>query len=318
MRHFKDQQYNKTYFIYRWQKKADAVEYALTRGGWGRSGNPRYTSAAFFDTDILERVDLFDRLSSQGVKMFVYPHAARPNIVYGWKDVQPHPRTTAHFVTTEEHGSIMRLLGYPHNIHAVGWMYCPLAPFRPSAEVKNVLFGPIHPNSNGWLHDVDKTTNREALKRLKEASKEMGFKLTIRHIHSLEENGLPTEYDPEITYVQGKKDNGYSHIDAADMVVGTQTFAYIAVARGRPTLMMDEWVPPKAGNNEQAFAYIRDWGKIKDLMMYPLDLNTTGDVSALIKRAASTDADVREWRQRMIGPQFSPGKFVKSLESYFG
>lgn len=79
---------------------------------------------------------------------------------------------------------------------------------------------------------------------------------------------------------------------------------------------MDEHVCPKAGNSSESFAYIRDWDKLAPLMMYPLDLNTTTDVNALITRASQTDEDIRDWRSRMIGRTFNGKEFVNFVNSY--
>lgn len=312
----------KAFTIYKHQNKADALENALKQFGWAKSGNLHIVSAGFFDIDILQRVEMFDTLHNWGLKLFVYPHQARPNIIYAWKESKPHPHTTAHFVSGPGHEEIMRIIGYDKPIHDIGWSMCPKKPFQPVEKVQNVLLGLLHPNAphleqSPWLHEVDKETNRKAFDRLLKASREMGFHLTVRYLHDIVDNGLEGEVEG-VTWVRGRMRPDTEDIDRADLVVGTQTFAYKAIARGKPTLMMDEHICPKAGNSDTSFAYIRDWDKIADKMMYPLDLNTTTDVNALITRASQTDEDIRDWRSRMIGRTFSGREFVDIVNQYCG
>lgn len=308
--------YPRTFFFHRHQRKADVFERALRQFGWRENRSISNTSCAFFDVDIMNRVEIFNSLHNRGVKLFCYPHAARPQVVYAWRGHKPHPYTSAQFVFAPGHEEVMRLIGYPHPIHVIGWAYCEKLPFKPVEKVKSVLFGPLHPNSNGWLSDLDKEVNQKAYNRLKAAAKEMGFGVTVRFLQTLENNGIKFEEDPNIHFIQGHPDNNFSQIDCHDVVIGTQTLAYIAVARGKPTLMMDEWIPPRAGNSPEVFRYVEGWDNFKHLMMYPHDINTTSDVPALIQHVTRSDSDIQAWKQQMIGAPFSPKKFHEVVSSY--
>ena len=307
----------KTFFFYKHQKKADALESALRQNGWQENRSIASTSCAFFDVDIMSRVEIFNSLHRRDVKLFCYPHSGAPAAgTLNWRGHKPHPYTSAQFVFSPGHEEILHVIGYPHNIHVVGWAYCKQLPFKPAEQVKSVLFGPLHPNSNGWLSDDDKAVNQRAFERLKRASREMDFKLTVRYLQTPERSGFEPVEEPSITYFQGHPDNSYEQIDNHDVVISTQTLAYLAVARGKPTLMMDEWIAPRAGNKPEMFQHIDRWDEFKHIMMYPHDINTTSDVPALIQHVAQDDSDIQEWKKRMIGPQFSPKKFSEIVESY--
>lgn len=306
----------KTFFFHHHQNKALVFEAALKQFGWVEDRTLRGTSCAFFDHDILNKVSIFNALHNKGVKLFCYPHAARPQVVYAWRNVKPHPYTAAYFVFAPGHTEVMRVIGYPHPIHEVGWTYCKQRPFTPVKEIKSVVFAPLHPNANGWLSEVDKAVNYRAFDNLCAAARKMGFTITVRYIHALELNGLERVDDPNITYMAARPDNSIEQIDSHDLVVATQTYAYLAVARGKPTLMMDEWIAPRAGNSDEVFQHIDGWDSFKHLMMYPHDINTTGDVPSLIEHVASTDSDIVDWKARMIGNPFNPQLFHEIVSSY--
>ena len=304
----------KTFFFHHHQKKAKRLEQTLMSFGWREvRGN---ASVAFFDLDILNRVDMFNAFHKRGVKLFLYPHAARPQIVYGWQGCVPHPHTTAHFVFAPGHEEVMRVIGYPHPIHVMGWTYTDVLPFKPVEQVRSAVFAPLHPNSNGWLSEEDRAVNYRAFDNLRAAAKKMGFKITVRFLQTLENNGLTMVEDPDITYMQGKPDNSIEQILSHDLVVGTQTYAFMAVALGKPTLMMDEWIAPRAGNSDEVFQYIRDWDKFKHLMMFPHDINATSDVPGLIEHVTRSDADILDWKARMIGDPFNPKAFHQTVLGY--
>jgi hypothetical protein len=205
----------------------------------------------------------------------------------------------------------MNRFGYPLPIEVAGWTYCDIRPFRPVNKVRSVLFGPIHPNITGWLPDVDKDLNFRTLERLSKYCKEIGAKMTVRYVRKLEEAGL-NEIEG-VTFVKANPDGSTDMIDRADLVVGHETFAYLSVARGKPTLMMGEDVVPHSGNKH--FKYVSSWDKYRDIYMYPLDV-LEGDLAEVVDRAIKSDKDIIEWRKNMIGHPFRPSYFVQRLESY--
>jgi len=131
----------------------------------------------------------------------------------------------------------------------------------------------------------------------------------------LDKNGLWEA--PGVIYVEGQPDQSYAQIDAADVVVSHQTFAYIAVARGVPTVMMSEQYPPRIGCEEyNTFQYVMNWEKYRDLLAYPLDILAEDDTLALFQRAVRSDEEIVNWRCRLIGEPFDPLQFVKKVKKY--
>lgn len=298
------------------QGKERAYTKALLADGWRQVVYRRgWAHAALFDlTNGRGGVGWNENilgLHKVGVPLFLYPHAARPMIQWdGICDVWPHTR--ASFVIAEGHAEVMRRYGYPHKTVVTGWTFCKQKPFKPAAEVKTVVFGPIHPNANGWLNPVDIAINSETFRRLDAWRKRSGARLIVRHIHPLSAQGVPEVRGVE--YIQATPDGSTREIDSADLVVGHQTFAYIAVARGVPTLMMAENEAPRSGNCDANFTRVKSWDLYRDYLAYPLDILAEDDTAGLIERAVKSDDEIAEWRERFIGKPFDPDFFVSELK----
>ena len=253
-----------------------------------------------------------ERLQQYKVPVFMIPHAARPTAF--WDGIYAiWPYTVATFVIAKGHIDVMRSYGYPFPLEVVGWSFCELKPFQPVDKVQNILFAPIHPNVNGWLCDDDLFINRETFIKLHKYCKRTGAHLTVRYIRDLGQNGL--EEVDGATFYKGQPDTSVGSIDKADLIVAHQTFGYLGVARGKPTLMAGEYIPPRSGNTPESFGYVKNWDKYKHLVQFPLDI-LDGRTSDLIKRASKSDADIAEWKENLIGEQLKPEQFVKTLESY--
>jgi len=265
------------------------------------------------DNDVLGRRAQLEPHREKGSRIFLYPHAARPFLP--WDGIfPPWEHTTAGFVSTETQIKITEQFGIKvPPLHAVGWSLCPLEPFKPTRGRK-VLFAPIHPNSNSWLSDLDLKINRAVFDRLYGLVKLGEISLKVRYLHSLESNGL-NEVD-HVEFIPGNPDQTYSDIDSAELVVAHQTFHWMSVARGKPTLAMAEWEEPRCGNHPDNFRRVSNWSKYRDLMIYPLDILAEDDTLGLIRRASQSDELVSTWRSQLVGEAFSPDKFVDCVEAY--
>ena len=257
--------------------------------------------------------------AARSIPVFLYPHAARPMVQY---DGCVTPRPVRCMFTQAPGGkAIMEKIGYPNPVEVTGWAYSEVRPFRPAEKVERVLFAPIHPNGNGWLSDVDKDLNRRTLERLVRWCRETGAKLSVRSIGLPECSGLTEleRFDREdpgrIECHLGKKNNSSMDMETADVVVAHQTFAWIAVALGIPTVMMGEDVPPRSGNRPDGFCYVKHWEEYREDLMYPLDI-LAGDPDAVIAKAAAGCPEVGDWKVRLIGEPFDGPRFVETIERY--
>lgn len=293
------------------QQKSRAYREALANAGYYFTERQYCQGVRFFLSDADWRADMMDEARTKGIPVFLYPHAARPMVQYDGC-VEPK-RVTAMFTQAPGGAELMKRIGYPNSVEVTGWAFSEVRPFRPAESVKRILFAPIHPNGNGYLNKVDKDLNARTLERLEAYCAETGAQLSVRLIGTPQQGGMKFGENTEVH--AGKKNNSSLDMETADVVVAHQTFAYIAVALGIPTVMMGEDVPPRSGNTEAGFCYVDHWDDYKDYLMFPLDI-LNGDPAEVIGKAASTDEPIREWRDRFIGEPFDGPAFVKKLESY--
>lgn len=282
--------------------------------GYRRSGNHTMARKLDFimtDHAVMARSSLLRDFHDAGTRhIFVYPHAARPNLV---NDIRPEcEHVTAQFVTAPGHVDVLRAYGYSRPIHVIGWYLCPMQPFRARRSPRNVLFAPIHPR----CADVDQKANRAAFERLYALAQSDDIHLTVRYINNLEDAGLTRVDHPNVEYYQGNLDPDYSQIDNADVVVAHQTFAWMAIARGTPCVMMAEDMPSHIQEVNQPVEYVKNWNLYHDLIAYPYDLLACKKPLILLQRAIRSDEEIVGWRDRMIGQPFDPKRFIELIGSY--
>ncbi|MDA0183511.1 hypothetical protein OJ997_24595 [Solirubrobacter phytolaccae] len=249
---------------------------------------------------------LLDTYSEMGAKIILYPHGGGgPQLSYEglWA---PDARVFANLVTGPGHAEYLRRIDYPAQVHSIGWTYCDQLPFRTCEDVRNVVFAPWHPNGDGSMTDVQRDWNTKAFEQLLASP----FKITVRHIGTLEQNGL---WKAEgVTYVNGRTSAQNTEMDRADAVVAADgTYPTIAVARGVPTVVY--------GQGVMAIGFPGETPKLMpdrpelywDYAQYPYDL-ANGDLETLVRTAARTEATA--WRRRYVGEDFDPLKFVRLVE----
>lgn len=305
------------YFVYDHQNKAKKIIEALNGGRFFRlECNDHFKGVRFVltDTDILGRRYALERIRSKKVSLFfVYPHAARPNLV---NDIhQEWPYVTAHFVVSEGHADVMRSFGYSRPLVPIGWSLCPQREFQPRPIARNVLFAPIHPRCS----KVDQDANRAAFQRLEKLAKNGDIILTVRFIRSLPDSGLERVDHPNIIYTNGHMNQAYDQIDNSDIVIAHQTFLYLAVARGVPSIGMAEAMPTHIQIKGKPVQWVKHWKKYADMIRFPydiLDCTTSNEVLNMLNEAVAGNGKIYDWRKRMIGRPFRKDRFIAKLEAY--
>lgn len=293
------------------QNKSKAYREALSASGWFMTERFHAQGLRFLLTDADWRLTVMEAARSRGIPVFLYPHAARPMVQYDGC-VEPQP-VAAMFTQAEGGKAIMQKIGYPFPVEVSGWAYSEVLSFTGRDEIRRVLFAPIHPNANGYLNEVDKDINRRAYAVAREWCRDHKAELSVRFIRSPEACGLTADDGAE--WHAGKTNNSTADMRSADLIISHQTFAWIAVALGIPTVMMAEDVPPRSGNSEAGFRYVDHWDDYKADLMFPLDI-LSGDPDEVIGKAAAGSPEVEDWKSRLIGKPFDGPAFVEKLESY--
>lgn len=268
-----------------------------------------WRTADFILADHDQRSDM-KRMQRENKKLFIHPHSARSMIL--WDGILPtSPFVRCNFVFAPGHAKVMRLYGYTRPVEVIGWTYCPIKPFTPSPVIEKVLFAPIHPNQGAdargqRLTQHDKGLNTQTF----EALQKLPIKLTVRYFGKLEDNGIPCVDGVEYVESDLTLKSSLDTIQAHDIIVGHQTFAYLAIASGKPTVMFGEDTAPHAMHVQ-----VRSWHRYRNLLMYPLDL-LVGEPMGVLEQAARSDEPIQTWRKNFIGEPFDPNYFVTVLEKY--
>ena len=306
----------KYYQYYGHQNKGDVFVRALQEHGWEQTSDLHHARFILTDIDVNMRSERVEKMHDLGGKTFVYPHAARPDLLPDMPGYEESPFTTAHFVVNEHHAEVMRLYGYSHPTPSVGWYFTDLKPFEKKRRCRHVLFAPIHCSPNGWLSGIDRTINEQTYDILLKLACANKIQLTVRYLYSLPMTGLPTP-SPKVTYIKGSPNLSMREALAADVVVAHQTYAYNAVALGVPTVMMGEQHTPRLVLADGRHTEVKSWDKYEHLLMFPYDILATDDPLGLLDEAVQSDEKIAGWRERLIGTKpFDKAEFVKTLESY--
>ncbi len=308
------------FYLKEHQHKGAAFVAALAYAGYWRTSRRMAADFIFIDHDIGSRGlgyrQGLEQAHAVGKPVFIYPHSARPNVMADTH--KPWPHTRALFTISEGHKEVLEALKYPCPVEVCGWSYSdvrPFVPIKPEKEIK-VLFAPIHPNNNGFLSDEDKKVNASAFNLLMNTP---GINITIRHIHNLEQNGLWYEESVKVKYVQGQPDGSTAEIETADVIIGSYTLAYIAVALGKPLIMMAEQMRPHVGNTPGLIFYSKNWEKYREIIRYPYEIENCADGEGVLEVMGAVMAGsskVEDWKRKFIGQPFDGKKFVEKVESY--
>lgn len=244
--------------------------------------------------------NLIDAYKAAGAKVLLYPHGATAHLA--WDGVWPvHKNTDGFLAMSEGQAEVMEIYGYPKPIRVTGWHWCEQKPFQKFAGGKpKVLYAPIHVLGNGFIHQPIKELNALVFEWL--CGKNIDLK--VRYVGDLAACGI--ERAGSVEYTQGKADNSIADIDAADYVVSFGTFAYLAVARGKPTIMYRQDIPYFDGHAEDDVREAESWELYEEFMRYPVD--------ALEEDAfALANIDPVEWKERFIGEQMTVERLEEAL-----
>jgi hypothetical protein len=286
----------RTFYIDEHQHKGHPYKQALLSAGY------RFTKD---DPDVA----LVDRdWCAAGARMnsviMVYPHTA---ITPWWYDGIHKIGSQVRCVFVVGRGQQAALEEFaPHAYSEVtGWPWCEQKPFAKVDNPINVLFGSIHPPARFPLSKAKLEANTDIHNELDLLVKAGKRKATVRHIKSLGKNGIICS--KHINYIQGGYDGSTKEIDRADVVIGEGMFMYLAVARGKPTIGVNQHISQQCSENEIPL----NWERYGPSMAYPINYEK-GRLDELIQLAASGEQTA--WRERFIGESMDPKRFVETVE----
>jgi hypothetical protein len=235
----------------------------------------------------------------------VYPHSALPPWWYdGLVKLQDYVKCV--FVIGEGQKRAMQIIA-PHAwVETTGWAWSELVPFQPPAQVKKILFAPIHPAGGRLRHEaID--ANAAITKDLARLA-ESGYDVTIRYMGSRFRQGV--RRCEKIRFIQGVADGSTKDIDEAELVIAEGTMLYLAVARGKPSIGINQHIPTRANKKCELYTPHR-WREYGDGIAYPINYGSA-PIEDLMRRAISVEC--AEWRRDFIGDKLCPQDFAAKVE----
>lgn len=286
------------------QHKSYGIRDALRSEGWFvvPAASPADVLLIDYDGDApMDHRALIDAYAARGTPIVIYPHGANP--LFRWDGiVEPYPVDACMVIGTGQR-DVMLTYGYPHPIEVIGWSFCEQRPFV-AREPERVLFCPQHPLGNGYLVERLRDANKDAYNRILT----WGLPITVRHVHSVEANGL---WDaPNVTYEPAGLSLALGSIDEHDVVVARDTLLSTAVARGIPAIAFGQrqfYSDPSGPEEPDVEA--ASWEKYGEKMRYPYDIGDLGVLEQAVRSEATS------WRERFVGAQMNARSLADLLAS---
>ena len=248
------------------------------------------------------RPDLIRAAVQAGTRVVLYPHGGLPTVFVYDGLTPPDPNVSLRL----EHGpgpiQVAERLGLDLSQRAVGWLYTPTRPFRPVEEPRRMLFAPQHPNMeallNGTLNGQDPgpAINNRIFRELLEFEYD---ELSVLTVGPSWRNGVFAH--PRVRQVSNHEmtlQTAYAEVMRTDVVIAAGTVAALAVACGKPTVMLGQG--HYADYIGGRYVFPDNWESYDADLRYPIDAET-GDLEDAIYRACEGDEEAADWRERFVG-----------------
>jgi len=295
------------YFITKHQHKANEIDLALTNAGWFYKR--RQVDIALFDHAISKPNSnigrsIIRKYFDQGAYILTYPHGATGA---WWTDTEGYfidRHVSANLVIGEGHKYVQEIIQPDSSNYVIGWSYCPIKEFSKKDKITKILFAPIHASENNKLRSEAVDVNSRVYDALLKVFNL--YDITIRHLNPLGDIGL--HHNSNFKYIYGKPDGSYNDIDNADLVIAEGTYMYLSIARGKPTIGLNQHIP--ISSNHSKHSKLKNWDKYGEYMAYPIDFDD-GDLRDLIYKASTNEQT--EWKKLFIGHQMDGNNLVNLL-----
>lgn len=249
--------------------------------------------------------DALHAAAKRGVKIVLYPHGANLILDYDGLDLADCTMPICcHLVHAEGHAEVYRRIGYPRRVEVIGFSYCETSPpVAPSKPVSQLLFAPMHPWADGkMILPANRELNEAGYEAFLDYPAERK-RVRVAFGHD-EPNGIKHPRR-DVEYVTAADHPVVEDVDWADAVISQATFAHIALARGKPTVMLD---PYPNGLNDQGTQRATHFDEYAGYARYPAGLQD-GPLDELFGK------DVEEWKQLFVGGPFQKQRFLELLLS---
>ena len=278
---------------------------------------PRSANADFILSDYEGRcpTNIADILK-QGKCAFIYPHAALTFISYDGM-YPSNLGITGNFVPSWGQRKVMWQYGYKCPVYPVGWSYSPILPFKPNKEDQiRILFAPNHSISTSRRRFASQYWDKRWWQNMETFNKLIyvpNSTLTVYYSGDICKDNNLLNLKDRVTYIKSdlsvKKSVEMIGSGQFDLVVGFDTFAWIAVAMGVPTIFFGrdlQW--------EGVLGKAKHWNDYKDFIHYPYDILDPEFTTDDFYEALRTDTKIVQWKEAFIGPSFDKNIFLNHIQ----
>lgn len=301
----------KSFFVFRQRDSADAYVKALLGAGYTETKDLTRADFVLYDHEV--------RLAghTQTIKnkpTFIYPHT--PYSWFIWDGICFIREASCNFVYGENAKLGLESFKYLNRVEVCGFARCAALPFRPS-KGRRLLFAPAHLLMNKrFAKDEDYRVHRAAFDWVVRNAKHFES-ATVRVYDSVEENGFYKAdginfEDAAVTHHYTSAltvESSLASIESHDIIISCNTFGYLSLARGKPTILYGNCKPRTREGEAQSYPLYKH---LIDFP-YPLESLTVDDV---IKAGSIINPVVEEWRRQTIGTNFNAEKFLSIIKEY--
>lgn len=307
----------KTFYVMRNKDSADRYVTALLSAGYVETS--KIGNADFLLIDHEHKGERFETIKTLVEKMpvFIYPHV--PYAYWIWDGIYEPLKVSCNFVESEGAAMGMKSYRYPARVEVVGFTGCEVQSFKPTNGT-NLLFAPAHLlSSGGYGYPTD-----GFYKKTQQIAEFLAYNINrfssviVRYSGDLRQCGLGC-FEGSGAVLQNiepyKTPNirqiALAEIDKADIVISCNTFGYLSIARGKPTLLYGyKDLPPGS-----LCGVVKSYEKYKVHYDFPLYIEDM-TVADILDMRLFECARISEWKRINIGTDFDADKFLEVVREF--
>lgn len=300
----------KKFFAVKRLDTASSFVNALLHAGYVEVPNAKQADFVLYDKEsssLARQAKMESQIVDKPV--FIYPHT--PYSFWFWDGIVKPRRCTCNFVVGDAAAKSMQTYGYPYRVEAVGFPRCEVKPFTPTTGKHLIYSSSRLQGKGGKMYGAERNASIQVMRWLVQ-NKKFFDTVTICYQFSIQKNGMNSFQEDGFIYrssgeqVEMGAANTLRQLQGADIVISCNTFAYISIAQGHPTVM---YPIHKTVNRLAHFDLYRQWYD------FPLDLYSMDGADVLALRDKPNE-QVEEWKRMNIGTSFDAEKFISIVKEF--
>lgn len=281
---------------------------ALLSAGYGQVGKLSLADFLLYDVERPNRHESYREYLANHCG-FIYPHAPYSSYFH-WDGIYSPLPVECNFVVAPGAKRALESIHYPYRVEVAGFSHCTTKPFVPTSGRKALLIVPRPMNGGRYVCEELHTGLRNVFSFLMLHAGEFE-QITVQHTPDhWEKLGLPPYGKFEYTTNDPRHETYPAQyitdlVDQHDLVFGIGTAAYIALARGKPTIMWGNDLTPRTSSHlaQHAENYMND-------LRYPLDFEKMS-LDEIMEATQTESPAVTRWKAENIGDNFHADKVLQ-------